>query len=98
MRSADCANPVAATAGYHEPSLVFLAGTQTRLTDGGGAADFLRQGGCRFALVEARSERSFLRRADAIGLRYAPVGRIEGFNIANGRAVSIAAYRSENAP
>jgi 4-amino-4-deoxy-L-arabinose transferase-like glycosyltransferase len=98
VRNADCANPVAATAGFHEPSLVFLAGTQTRLTDGGGAADFLRQGGCRFALIERGSERNFLRRADAIGLRYAPVRRIEGYNIANGRAISIAAYRAENAP
>ena len=98
VRVADCANPVAASAGYHEPSLVFLAGTTTRLTDGAGAADFLRQGGCRFALVEGRHERSFLRRAEAIGLRYAPVSRVEGINIAIGRQISMAVYRSEGLP
>ena len=29
-----CRNPIVAAAGYHEPSLVFLAGTRTRLVDG----------------------------------------------------------------
>ena len=71
-QEAECQDPVAASAGYHEPSLVFLAGTQTLLTDGAGAADFLRQGGCRFAFIDSRQERSFARRAEAIGLRYAP--------------------------
>ena len=44
LRDSGCAHPVAAAAGYHEPSLVFLAGTATRLTDGAGAAEFLRGG------------------------------------------------------
>ena len=59
---------------------------------------FLRLGGCRFALVEARHERAFLRRADAIGLRYASPQRFDGYNYSIGRAVSIAVYRSEAAP
>jgi hypothetical protein len=84
-----------AAAGYHEPSLVYLAGTSTRLLDGAGAADFLRPGGCRFAFVEARHERNFLRRADAIGLRYAPGPRIDGYNFSSGRWVSIAVYRAD---
>ena len=63
-------HPLAASAGYEEPSLVFLAGTKTHLTDAAGAADFLRHGGCRFAFVEARQERAFALRAEAIGLRY----------------------------
>jgi 4-amino-4-deoxy-L-arabinose transferase-like glycosyltransferase len=98
QREADCSNPVAAAAGFHEPSLVFLAGTQTVLTDAAGAADFLRQGGCRFAFIDARQERSFARRAEAIGLRYAPGPRIEGVNINGGRVVTIAVYRSEAQP
>jgi 4-amino-4-deoxy-L-arabinose transferase-like glycosyltransferase len=96
--AAGCENPTAASAGFHEPSLVFLLGTSTRLTDGVGAADFLRQGGCRVAMIESRSERNFLRRAEAIGLRFAPGPRIEGVNIASGRQVSIAIYRSEATP
>ena len=44
LQDAGCENPQAAAAGYHEPSLVFLVGTETLLTDGAGAADFLRKG------------------------------------------------------
>ena len=94
-----CEHPRYAAAGYHEPSLVFLFGTATMLTDGSGAADFLSEGGCRFALVEGRQERSFVRRAEAIGLRYAPGPRVDGFNYnEGGRAITIAVYRSEAQP
>jgi hypothetical protein len=68
------------------------------MVDGTDAAEFLRPGGCRFALVEGRHERAFLRRADAIGLRYAQPQRFEGYNYSSGRAISIAVYRSEGAP
>jgi 4-amino-4-deoxy-L-arabinose transferase-like glycosyltransferase len=98
MRNVGCPTPLAAAAGYHEPSLVLMLGTSTRLTDGVGAADFLRIGGCRFALIESRQERAFLRRAEAIGLRYTLGPRVEGINIANGRQISIAIYRTEMPP
>jgi 4-amino-4-deoxy-L-arabinose transferase-like glycosyltransferase len=98
LRESACKRPLVAAAGYHEPSLVFLVGTATQLTDGAGAAEFLRQGSCRFAFVEARHERSFVQRAEAIGLRYTPGPRVEGINISIGRAVSIAIYRSDGAP
>jgi 4-amino-4-deoxy-L-arabinose transferase-like glycosyltransferase len=95
LRKVACVGPKAAAAGFHEPSLVLMTGSSTLLTDGSGAADFLNQGTCRFALVEARSERNFAQRAEAIGLRYNVASRIEGFNISQGRAVSIAIFRSE---
>lgn len=95
LRNVTCVGPKAASAGYHEPSLVFLTGTQTLLTDGSGGADFLRQGSCRFALIEQRSERSFVQRAEAIGLRYKVGARIDGYNFSQGRAISISIFRSE---
>ena len=95
LRNVVCVGPRAASAGFHEPSLVFMNGTQTLLTDGSGAADFLGQGSCRFALVESRAERSFVQRAEAIGLRYNAATRIDGYNISQGRAISIAIFRSE---
>ena len=98
MHSANCTDPVAVTAGFHEPSLVFLAGTNTNLGVGSGAADFLLGGPCRFAFVEGHQERAFVQRADAIGLRYTMGPRIEGFNINGGQAVNIATYRSERGP
>jgi 4-amino-4-deoxy-L-arabinose transferase-like glycosyltransferase len=95
LRYAVCVKPKLASAGFDEPSLVFMTDTETLLTDGSGAADFLSQGSCRFALVEQRSERTFAQRAEAIGLRYNVALRIEGYNISRGKPVSIAIYRSE---
>jgi len=95
LRNVVCVGPKAAAAGFHEPSLVFMTGTSTLLTDGSGAADFLGQGSCRFALVEARSERAFAQRAEAIGLRYNVATRIEGYNFSQGKAISVAVFRSE---
>jgi 4-amino-4-deoxy-L-arabinose transferase-like glycosyltransferase len=95
LRNVACAGPKAAAAGFHEPSLVFMTGTSTLLTDGSGAADFLSQGKCRFAVVEQRSERSFVQRAEAIGLRYDVAARIDAYNISQGRPISISIFRSE---
>lgn len=95
LRNVVCVGPKAAAAGFQEPSLVFMTGTSTVLTDGSGAADFLSHGSCRFALVEARSERAFAQRAEAIGLRYNIATRIEGYNISQGRPISISIFRSE---
>ena len=95
VRSSGCQDPqVAATFVYQEPSLVFMLGTGTRFTDGPGAAEFLNTGACHFALIEPRSERSFVQRANAIGLRYSLSQRIEGYNISIGRPVNLAVFRS----
>ncbi len=98
VHSAGCADPMVVTAGFHEPSLVFLVGTNTNHGVGSGAADFLLGGPCRFAFVDSRQERAFVQRADAIDLRYTAGPRIEGFNINGGQAVSIGTYRSERVP
>jgi 4-amino-4-deoxy-L-arabinose transferase-like glycosyltransferase len=98
LRESGCAHPVAASAGYEEPSLVFLAGTSTRLTDATDAADFLRQGSCRFAFIEKRQEPAFAARAEAIGLRYDRGPRIEAFNLGRVQLVIIAVFKSKGAP
>ena len=94
LRDSGCAQPMAAAVGYQEPSLVFLAGTATRLTDTAGAAEFLRGGECRFAFVEARQERSFAQRAEAIGLRYTAGPRVDAINISTGQPIIITVFRS----
>ncbi len=94
-----CAHPqVAATGYYEEPSLVFLLGTEMRFTSGPGAAEFLQGGACHFALIDARSERAFVARANAVGLRYALVKRLAGYNISIGRPVRLAVFRSVGTP
>jgi 4-amino-4-deoxy-L-arabinose transferase-like glycosyltransferase len=98
LREAPCAAPLAASAGYEEPSLVFLAGTKTHLTDAAGAADFLLGGDCRFAFVETRQQRTFALRAEAIGLRYNRGPLVEGYDISTGKPVSIAVFQTVSAP
>jgi 4-amino-4-deoxy-L-arabinose transferase-like glycosyltransferase len=94
LRDSGCARPEAAAVGYQEPSLVFLAGTATRLADTAGAAEFLRGGECRFVFIEAREERSFAQRAEAVGLRYSAGPRIDAINVSTGRPITIAVFRS----
>jgi 4-amino-4-deoxy-L-arabinose transferase-like glycosyltransferase len=98
LRESGCTHPVAASAGYDEPSLVFLAGTETRITDASGAADFLREGACRFAFIETHQERAFVQRAEVIGLRYESGPRVEAFNFSKGRPITIATFRSAGDP
>ena len=96
LRNVVCVGPKAAAAGFHEPSLVFMTGTGTLLTDGSGAADFLgagqlpfRAGGSAFGArlrPARRGDRAALQRGQS---------RIEGYNISQGRAISIAIFRSE---
>jgi 4-amino-4-deoxy-L-arabinose transferase-like glycosyltransferase len=90
-----CDDPrLASTYSYQEPSLVFLLGADTRFTDGAGAAEFMNKGPCRFALIDPRSERNFIQRANAIGLRYALDQRIEGYNISIGQPVAMTLFRT----
>jgi hypothetical protein len=98
LHDSGCQNPAAASVGYEEPSLVFLAGTTIRFTDASGAADFLGEGSCHIAFVDARQERDFALRAEAIGLRYGRGERVEGYNISNGKPITIAVFQSAGAP
>lgn len=83
----------AASAGYHEASLVFLTDTKTLLTDGAGAAAFLSERPGGVALVEGREREAFLGAAHAKGLRLAEGARVTGFNYSNGRKTDIALFR-----
>ena len=58
-----------AAAGYHEPSLVFLAGTETRLVDNGGAAARHLLDGKGAALVNDRERAAFDAEVAESGMR-----------------------------
>jgi 4-amino-4-deoxy-L-arabinose transferase-like glycosyltransferase len=87
-KRAPCADPALATAGFDEPSLIFLGGTSTLRTDGGGAANFLREGGCRVAFVERHEQRAFADRASSFGLATVRIAEVRGFDYSNWRRVS----------
>ncbi len=103
QRAADCPNSLAVSIGFQEPSLVFLAGTPTLLANTPvtilanrmNPAQFLLQGSCRFAFVEADMERGFIQQAAALGLRYTAGPRFDAINYNEGRWIKMAVYRSE---
>jgi 4-amino-4-deoxy-L-arabinose transferase-like glycosyltransferase len=98
LHDSNCQDPVAASVGFEAPSLVFLAGTKTHFTDAAGAADFLLKGPCHFAFVEARQQRAFALRAEAIGLRYDRGPIVEGYDISIGKPITMAVFESASAP
>jgi len=85
-------DPPTALAGYVEPSLVFLLGTETLQTDGRGAAEVgAALGG--LALVEDRERSAFQARLAELEADATEVGEVSGFNYSRGRRVHIRIYR-----
>lgn len=85
-------DPPPALAGYVEPSLVFALGTETRQTDGRGAAEAgTAQGG--LALVEDHEGVAFKGRLAELEAHANEVGALDGFNYSRGRKVHIRIYR-----
>jgi 4-amino-4-deoxy-L-arabinose transferase-like glycosyltransferase len=90
--SVGCAGPAFATAGYNEPSLVFLTDTGIDLTDGPGAARHFGQPGCRIAFVDRRQEEAFQRELTEVAAKPRLLTRIGGININGGRLMDIGVY------
>lgn len=87
---AGAAGPVAVT-GYSEPSMIFLLGTTTQLTDPAGAAKAVAQG--RPAVVEGRQEPAFRAALAALGQAARPAGVVEGFDYSDGDKERLTLYR-----
>jgi len=85
-----------AVAGYAEPSLVFLLGARTELTDGPAAADAIADG--RPAIVEAGEQAAFLAALKADGARAVLAGEVKGLNYSKGKPVDLFLYRSLERP
>jgi len=89
------AGPIAVT-GFHEPSLVFLTGRNTELTDGAGAARALAEG--RPVIVEARDADAFREAAAQLGVTGRVVGTVNGHNYSKGDDVSLTVYAPPGGP
>jgi 4-amino-4-deoxy-L-arabinose transferase-like glycosyltransferase len=92
-RDAQCPQPQVASAGFEEPSLIFLVGTRTQLVDGGGAARFLVEGGCRIALVTSSNEPAFSTELAALSKQAELLEQIAGMNIGKVKKEDIGVYR-----
>ena len=82
----------AVSAGDGEPSLVFVLGTRTRLTNGAGAADFLAQTPEGVAIVESREEAPFRTALDSREIAVHALGEVTGINYTNGRLLVLTLY------
>ena len=82
-------------AGFAEPSLVFLLGTDTMLTNGTSAALNLTKGPTALSLVSDREETEFFAAAAKAQIRPVVVGMVKGFNYSRGKPVTLTAYAVE---
>lgn len=94
-RAVSCEKPAYATAGYNEPSLVFLTDTEIDLTDGAKAATIFASPGCRIAFIERRHEARFQAGLQAVAEKPGLRTRVSGININSGRVVDIGVYARE---
>jgi 4-amino-4-deoxy-L-arabinose transferase-like glycosyltransferase len=92
-RNAPCATPQVVSATFHQPSLVFMVGTNTVLGFPPDAAKFLASGGCRLALITERSEQAFHAELAKLGQAAELVERVNGMNIGKFGRESVAVYR-----
>jgi hypothetical protein len=85
-------DPPVVLAGYVEPSLVFLLGTDTQIQAGATAADIAaKEGG--LVLVEDHEKAKFLTRLGRDDAIAKPVDELSGFNYSRGRREHITFYR-----
>ncbi len=93
VATAGCTDPKVITAGYREPSLVFLTGTDLAMAaDGAAVASFLSQPGCRIAFVEKRFATEFQTAISQAGLTPRLLTTLNGFNLNGGRRLEIAVF------
>jgi len=88
-----CPDSVLVSAGFTEPSLVFLVGTDTVLTgNGAAAATILAEDACALALVDQNQNTAFLDQAAQDGIQPVTVETISGFNYSRGKKLILSLY------
>jgi 4-amino-4-deoxy-L-arabinose transferase-like glycosyltransferase len=86
-------DPPPALAGYIEPSMLFLLGTETRLTDSGTSAADAKAGEGGLAVIEDREQAAFTARLREKEVEAVELGAVDGLNYSNGRKVLIRIWR-----
>lgn len=86
-----CPHPRYATVGDREPSLMFATDAGLLMTDPVGAAQFMAEGDCRVAFVEAPQEAAF-RAALGPALPVRQAARVGGIAINGGHTLDIGVY------
>ncbi len=93
LETAGLADAPMASAGFREPSLVFLAGTGTIMCHyGADAAAALASGAAASASVADGDEASFQEAAARLGVKPHAFAKLHGFNYPRGRETSLTLY------
>lgn len=89
-----CPDTRLAAAGFTEPSLVFLTGTNTRLGSAEMVAEhLLADPACAMGLVDEKSEKRLLAALEKAGKTPEAVRKLSGVNYAKGRRLTLTFYR-----
>lgn len=89
-----CPDSILASAGYEEPSLVFLAGTRTVLTGGAGAAaHLLDDPACAVAAVDGRDSAEFYAALPGGRDAVKPIATVDGINYSKGRKMTVTLFQ-----
>lgn len=89
-----CSKLTLVSAGYEEPSLVFLGPAGVRFMSGATAADAIASAPCVVAAVEKHEQSAFLQRSMEIGHTPQPISTVDGVNYTNSRWMTITLYAS----
>ena len=84
-----------ASAGYHEPSLVFMLNGNVLLSNPNEVAIFMAEGSNNIGLIEDSSLNEFLDSTKDLNLEVTKNETIEGFNIAKGKHIKIHVFTNQ---
>ncbi len=88
-----CSSPKIISVGYAEPSLVFLAGTDTVfLSSGAEAAGVLKNTPCGVAVIDKHQKQAFMDAFAADGAKPFEAGSLSGLNAGKGSMVHLTFY------
>jgi hypothetical protein len=90
--AAPCPDPRLVAVGYREPSMIFLAGTDTLLASPHRAAEAAAAEGCAVVAVEEEDLAAFRDAAAARSLPLREASVVEGFNISKGDPVRLTLF------
>ncbi len=90
---APCPDSRLVSAGFSEPSLIFLTAANTELTNGADAARRLQQDDCAVAAIADSQQASFQKAFSGSPRQPVELGRIESLNFSKGRPVATILYR-----
>ena len=88
-----CVHSQLVSVGYHEPSLAFLAGTDTIMAmSGAEAAEDLKQDACRIIVINAKQQSAFLDAFNGAPLQPQSSGTLNGLNSGHGATTALTLY------